>query len=231
MCPEDRHLLTFITEFGRYRYCVAPQDFLASGDGYTYRYDEIISDVPRNTKIVDDTALWDDMEDIETHWWRMIDYLHLMGSEGVTLNPQKFQFAQRNIEFGGFSLTSNEVKPLPKYIESIKLFPRPSNIADIRAWFGLVNQVSHYNKLSKIMEPFKPLLSPKTPFVWTEELDHAFQQSKEELIRAIEEGVQIFDPKRLTCLCPDWSTTGIGYWLRQKYCDCSSEAPDCCETG
>lgn len=229
--PEDRHLLTFITEFGRYRYCVAPQGFLASGDGYTYRYDEIISDVPRKTKIVDDTALWDGEEDIEEHWWRIIDYLHLMGTEGVTLNPQKFQFSQRNIEFGGFSLTSKEVKPLSKYIDSIKSFPRPSNIGDIRAWFGLVNQVSHYNKLSKIMDPFKPLLSPKTPFVWTEELDRAFEQSKKELIHAIEKGVQIFDPTRLTCLCPDWSTTGIGYWLRQKYCNCSSETPDCCPTG
>ena len=29
-------------------------------------------------------------------------------------------------------------------------------------------------------------------------------------------GVLIYDPQRRTCLCPDWSKTGIGYWLRQK---------------
>merc|ERR1711994_840436 len=56
---EDRHLTTFITPFGRFRYCTAPQGFKASGDGYTRRYDEIIADVERKTKAVDDTALWD----------------------------------------------------------------------------------------------------------------------------------------------------------------------------
>lgn len=39
---------------------VAPQGFLASGDGYTHRYDRIIADIPRKTKCVDDTLLWDE---------------------------------------------------------------------------------------------------------------------------------------------------------------------------
>ena len=51
VCPEDKHLLTFITEFGRYRYCVAPQGYLASGDGYTYRYDRIIADISRENQM------------------------------------------------------------------------------------------------------------------------------------------------------------------------------------
>ena len=81
------------------------------------------------------------------------------------------------------------------------------------------------------MEPFKPLLSPKTPFTWTDELESAFQRSKDELIDAIKHGVHIFDPNRKTSINPDWSRTGIGYWLRQKYCSCESEVPDCCATG
>ena len=39
---EDRHLTTFITPWGRYRYRVAPQGYIASGDGYSRRYDEIV---------------------------------------------------------------------------------------------------------------------------------------------------------------------------------------------
>ena len=226
---EDRHMLTFITEYGRYRYKAAPQGFMASGDGYTHRYDRIIADIPRKTKCVDDTAMWD--AELADHWWRMIDYLYLVGKEGVTLNPKKFQFGQKVIDFAGFRVTEDEVKPLPKYIDTIRSFPQPKSIKDIRAWFGLVNQVSHYNKLIDIMAPFKPYLSPKTPFVWTAELNEAFQRSKEEIVDAIKEGVKIFDPKRRTCLCPDYSRTGIGYWLRQKFCSCDSYKPDCCSSG
>ena len=135
---------------------MAPQGYLASGDGYAHRYDSIIADIPRKTKCVDDTVLWDD--NIEEHWWRMIDYLS--GREGIILNPAKFQFACTDIEFAGFEITPNDVRPLPKYLEAISRFPRPRTISDVRAWFGLVNQVSHYGKLTDIMSPFKALLSP-----------------------------------------------------------------------
>ena len=228
VCKENRDL-TFITEFGRYRYCVAPQGYLASEDGYTHRYDRIIADIERKTKCVDDTALWG--KSLEEHWWRIIDYLELMGHEGIIINPSKFQFAEKQIDFAGFRITEDEVKPLPKYLDAIRDFPRPKRIVDIRAWFVLVNQVAHYDKLTEIMAPFKPLLSPKTPFQWDDELEDAFQKSKFELIEAIKHGVQIFDPTRKTCLSPDWSKTGIGYWLRQKYCNCHSDKPDYCENG
>ena len=38
---DDRQYFTFITEFGRYRYKAVPQGWIASGDAYTYRYDDI----------------------------------------------------------------------------------------------------------------------------------------------------------------------------------------------
>ena len=56
LTEEDRHFTTFITPWGRYRYRVAPQGALASGDGYSRRYDEVLADVERKTKCVDDTA-------------------------------------------------------------------------------------------------------------------------------------------------------------------------------
>ena len=42
---EDRHYTTFITPFGRFRYITAPMGWLATGDGYTQRYDSITKDV------------------------------------------------------------------------------------------------------------------------------------------------------------------------------------------
>lgn len=81
------------------------------------------------------------------------------------------------------------------------------------------------------MAPFKVLLSPKTRFEWTEELNTAFEQSKEMIINAILEGVEIFDPARWTCLRPDWSKTGIGLILSQKHCSCPQQSPGCCLDG
>ena len=58
---EDQHKLTFITQWGRYRYKKAPQGYLASGDGYTHR-DSLITqsqDIRNKVTIVDDSLLWD----------------------------------------------------------------------------------------------------------------------------------------------------------------------------
>ena len=226
---EDRHLTTFITPWGRYRYRVAPQGFVASGDGYARRYDEVISDVKRKTKCVDDAVIWD--TELEEHWWRAIDFLILVETNGVVLNESKLQFAQRIIDFAGFRVTDEKLEPAEKFLNAIRDFPTPSNISGVRSWFGLVHQVAHYNQLIDMMDPFRHLLSPKTKFEWSEELDLIFQKSKEAIIEAIREGVQIFDLMKRTCLRPDFSKKGIGYFLSQKHCDCPSQSPGCCQFG
>ena len=147
------------------------------------------------------------------------------------MNPKKFQFAKREVDFAGFRITENKILPLPKYIEAIKAFPTPTSTTDIRSWFGLINRVANYAKLTDQIKLFKPFLSPKYKFFWSEVLDKAFQESKNHIIDAILEGVQIFDMKKITCLRPDWSKKGIGYFLLQKHCFCESELPDCCDNG
>ena len=224
---EDRHKTTFLTEQGRYRYRRAPMGFLTSQDAYSDRYDRIIADVPRKSKVVDDTVIWDC--DLRTHWSRVLEYLELVGRNGVIQNPDKFQFSSREVD--GFRVSASGVKPLPRYLDAVATFPRPRSITDVRAWFGLVNQVSCYGKTAALMMPFKHLLSPKVPFQWNAKLEDAFTRSKAAIVHEIEEGVEIFDPRRRTCLSPDWSLTGVGYWLRQKHCQCPSLIPGCCPAG
>ena len=135
------------------------------------------------------------------------------------------------MDFAGFRVTESDVEPLPKFMESIRNFPTPSSMTDIRSWFGLVNQASHYSQLRMLMEPFWQFLSPKVPFEWNKEMDKIFEKSKLEIVEAIRHGVKIFNVKRKTCLRTDWSTTGIGFYLSQKHCECSEELPGCCDSG
>ena len=75
------------------------------------------------------------------------------------LNPDKFQFAEKSVDFAGFRVSDSTIEPLPKYLDAIKDFPSPTSTTDIRSWFGLVNQVSNYAQLRDSMAPFKPSLS------------------------------------------------------------------------
>ena len=226
---KDKHLTAFITPWGRFRYLRAPQGFASSGDGYNRRFDEILRDFERHKRCVDDVLTFDN--DLEEHWWRIIELLELLGKHGIVVNPEKFQFSQKQVDFAGFRLTDVGVEPLPKYLNAINNFPVPQSLTDIRSWFGLVNQVSHYAQLRDLMEPFRKFLSPKTKFYWDGELNTMFELSKIQIIDAIKDGVQIFDPKRKTCVRCDWSKLGIGFYLCQKHCECPGEYPDCCNDG
>ena len=168
---------------------------------------------------------------IQQHWWRTIEFLTLVGRAGIVLNPENFQFAERSVDFAGFCTSESAVEPLPKYLNAIQNFPTPKNLTDVRSWFGLVNQVANYAQLRDMLAPFKPFLSPKRKFQWSDELDRAFIDSKTAITDPIRHGVEIFDPNRRTCLRPDWSNRGIGYFLLQKHCLCNSSIPNCCNSG
>ena len=178
---------------------------------------------------MDDVLLWSDS--LEESFFQAAQWLHICGRHGITLNPDKFVFGEDVVEFAGFEITSTSVRPSMKYLQSILDFPTPKNITDIRSWFGLVNQVSYAFSMAEKMLPFWELLKPGTPFKWDERINIAFNESKDVILREIEEGVKIFDCNKPTCLATDWSKTGIGFWLLQKHCVCAGKDPFCCSTG
>ena len=67
------------------------------------------------------------------------------------------------------------------------------NITQARAFFGLVEQVSYAFSKCADMVHFRHLLSPKTQFVWTDELEREFVLAKASIVRKIEKGVTMFE--------------------------------------
>ena len=227
---EDKDATTFITPWGRFRYLTCPQGFLSAGDAYTDRLDRLLADFERQKRCIDDTLLYDTT--IESAFKRACDFLDKCGENGVILNPAKFQFAQNDVEYLGFNVTAKGVQPTESFKQSILSFPTPSTLTDVRSWFGAVAQVSYAFASSPVMQPFRHLLSSKSSFSWSPELEQAFQASKQEVVRQCEEGVRSFNPSLPTALATDWSKMAMGYWLCQKRCKCEGEPlPGCCRTG
>ena len=100
---------------------------------------------------MDDTLLWSDT--IEESFFQAANWLDICERHGVTLNPEKFRFAQDEVEFAGFEITNDTVHPCKRYIRAITDFPTPQSLTDIRSWFGLVNQVSYAFSMADTMLP------------------------------------------------------------------------------
>ena len=205
-----------------------PQGYATSQDGYTRRFDEIVNDFPNKTNCIDDTYLWADT--LEESFFQTCRWLDLCGRHRIVQNSEKFVFDYDATEFAGFVITPTDIQPSDKFIPAICDFPTPQNITDIRSWFGLINQVLYCNSLRKDMAPFCVHLKPSSTFYWDDQLQHVFEQSKAAILNKITEGIQIFDPKRVTSLATNWSKKNIGFWLLQKYCTCEVITPMCCST-
>ena len=229
---EDRDKTTFITPWGRFQYKVAPQGYLASMDGYTHRFSLITQNIRNKQVIVDDTLLWSDT--VEENFYDVSTLLETGHSAGLIFNSDKFQFGQDTVDFAGLEVSMDGVRPAKKFLESIRTFPCPETLSEARSFFGMINQVSYSFSMSAVLEPLRHLLKPDTwsaGFSWTQDLDRTFKLAKEEIINAVTEGVKHFDVERWTCLATDWSRQGIGFFLMQKWCDCSSLHPKCCNDG
>ena len=131
--PDDTHFTTFITPWGRYRYLTAPQGYKASGDGYSARFDGIIEGIKNKTKCVDDTLMWS--EDIAQAFTDAANWLTLCGANGITLNPEKFVFAQDTVlALRLASLPSNQPGSLRRPSPNSLSLPRPLMSAHGSAW-------------------------------------------------------------------------------------------------
>jgi hypothetical protein len=168
---------------------------------------------------------------MEQSFFRICSMLSHCNKHGMVFSPDKSMFAKETVEFAGFEITMEGIRPTDKYIEAIRNFPTATNISEVRSWFVLIHQVAYSFVKTEHMEPFRHLLSQSQPFVWDNTLETTFRKSKERIIELIVEGVASFDMDLVTCLSPDYSKQGMGWILQQKTFSCQEIMPTCCEDG
>ena len=110
-------------------------------------------EVPNKIGIIDDAMLY--KGSIEECFLATCRYIDLCVRNGMVFNPSKFKFGRREVDFAGFTVTDDGVKPTKKMLDAIKNFPKPTSFTGARAWFGLVNQVSFAFAQIEEMEPFR----------------------------------------------------------------------------
>ena len=138
---DSRHLTTFITEWGAYRYCRGPQGYHGTGDAFICRFDDITMNEERYVRCIDDGLLYDN--DLESAFWHTFDHLKLCAENGIIFNKEKFKFARDTVEFAGFDVTPRGYRPAKRIIQAICNFPTPTSITDVKSWLGLVQHVAY----------------------------------------------------------------------------------------
>ena len=95
------------------------------------------------------------------------------------MNPQKSFWAKPQVEYLGFLVTREGIKPQSKKIQGILNVKQPKSTKQVRSFIGMINYYrSLWPRRSKIISPLTELTGKGTLFRWEERYTRAFEQTK-----------------------------------------------------
>ena len=151
----------------------------------------------------------------------------------LKLKPSKCEFFKTELKFLGHVISENGLKADPDKIASIKEWPQPKSVKQVRQILGLTGFLRRYIKnYAQIAQPITNLLQgysnkkhkkavnlklEKEKFVWGKEQEQAFQELKMKIAEDVTLAFPNFNqPFRLNC---DASRNGLGAWIEQEQPD------------
>ena len=130
-------------------------------------------------------------------------------------------FATQQVEFLGYTLIAEGVRPNQKNVEAVVDFPNPKSAKDVRRFLGMANFYRrHIQGMGAMCRPLTELTKKEkgsgnpVPFVWTEECQKAFEEVKRSLSSA--PLLQPPDWEKEFFLWTDASLLGFGAVLEQE---------------
>ena len=215
LSPECQEMTTFLTPWGRYQFLRSPMGLSSTGDEYCRRGDIAIAGLRNVEKVMDDMIVFDD--NFEQRVERVRALLLRCREHSITLNADKFVFAENEVNFVGFTISADGITTDPNKLRAIAEFPTPSCLTELRSFMGLANQLGDFTtEVSTTADPLRELLKYRNEFRWTESHTAAFIETKKALVSV--PTLAHFDPTKPTALHTDASRRkGLGYALLQKH--------------
>lgn len=110
------------------------------------------------------------------------EVLERLRTAHLTLKLSKCEFGKTEVEFLGFIINENGIKPGTRKIRAIQEFPEPKNIHEVRKFLGLTGYFRRFvTNYAQKAEPLTRLTQKNRTFEWKEQQKASFQLLKDQL--------------------------------------------------
>ncbi|EFO92653.1 hypothetical protein CRE_16387 [Caenorhabditis remanei] len=182
MHQAHKERTAFCCHLGVFQYKYMPMGLRGSPDTFQRAMSEVQQKFSGSMIIyVDDIVLVSETE--QQHLEDLEEFFKLMIQMGLKLKAEKSQIGRSKITFLGFDIENNTIQPNGEKTKSIREFPVPKTVTEIRQFLGMASYFRRFIPgFATIVSPLNNLLRKETEFVWKKEQQDAFENVKEKLI-------------------------------------------------
>lgn len=185
LAESAKEKTAFITNTGLYQWKVMPFGLCNAPASFQRMMDVVLAGLKWNCALVylDDVIVFSkSFEDHLRDLQQVFDRIH---ESNLILSPIKCTLCSRKVKYLGHIVTNEGVSCDPKKIESIKNFPQPTCVTEVRSFIGLA---SYYRRFiphfSARVAPIIELTKDSVPFIWTDKCQKSFDDIKKAMQEA-----------------------------------------------
>ena len=181
MCKQVHNLHTIVTPFGKYKYKKLPMGLKIAADVFQQEITKLMDGI-EGAFIYIDNPLLITKGTFKEHLTAIRQVLKRMQTKDLQVNIDKPHFAVTEVEYLGYDLDRESVRPQARKVQSILDMTKPKTAKELRGFIGLVNfycdlfrgRAHHIAPLSEMLKGVK-----RGPVKWNKEAEAAFTKVKE----------------------------------------------------
>jgi hypothetical protein len=208
--PNASRICTVIFPWGRYSYKRLPMGIAGSPDIIQSKMSELMEDLEYVWAYLDD-LLCISRSSLEDLLKKLEEVLRCLRDARLKVNAKKLTFCALEIEYLGYILTRDGIKPQSNKVKAILAIQPPKNVKELRHFLGMVQYYRDlWARRSKILAPLTSLVgecgqtkvsrakgSKKVPWHWDEVHQRAFDHVKatiaKEVVSAYPDYFKVFE--------------------------------------
>jgi hypothetical protein len=183
-----------------------------------FMHDVVLRDIDNIFIYIDDVILATNSK--VSHKQKLKKIFERLNNFGMSINLAKCEFGKSELNFLGFHISKQGLRPLEEQVKVITEFPRPQTVQELRRYLGMLNFYrKHLPRAADLHATLNSFLinskkNDKRQIPWCDNSIQAFEQSKLSLKKAVTLSFPSADAP--ISLMTDCSNTCAGAVLQQK---------------
>ena len=180
----SQQLCTIVTPWGKYQYLRLPMGVNVSPDVFQEKMSSLMQDLEYVRTYLDDLLVISNGS-FEEHLQQLGKVLQRLRRAGLKINAEKSSFFAPEIEYLGYLLTKDGIKPVQKKIQAVLDLQPPTTLKELRSFLGMVQFYRDmWKQRSHILAPLTDLVGlGKKKIKWESKHQDSFDRIKKVLAK------------------------------------------------